>query len=196
MYGHTFFAKQGHPIGTFLSFPLSLPISASLRIIIFRHRPAHCHLLSFLVASSYVMSSYHLSCLVFSDPLDPLYLEEAVAHKRISLVKHKQKKKQKLLRKLLDSSTITSTSDILTATATGATTTTSSTTGATTTAATATSTASEEKGDTPSQSGTEVQDPTQDPIVGYWKPTLDLSLVVDMQTFQRNKVPKQIAKVR
>ena len=71
------------------------------------------------------MSSYYLSCFVLSDPLDPLYLEEAVAHKRISLVKHKQKKKQKLLRKLLDSSTITSTSDILPTTTTKAATTTS-----------------------------------------------------------------------
>ena len=35
-----------------------------------------------------------------------------------------------------------------------------------------------------------------DPITGYWKPTLDLSLVLDMQYFPRNQVPVQIAKVR
>ena len=34
-----------------------------------------------------------------------------------------------------------------------------------------------------------------DPITGYWKPTLDLSLVLDMQYFARNQVPVQIAKV-
>lgn len=42
------------------------------------------------------------------------------------------------------------------------------------------------------ESGIEVQDP----VMGYWKPSLDLSLVLDMQSFPRNHVPMQIAKVR
>ena len=95
-----------------------------------------------------------------------------MAYRLISLVKFKPKKKQATLRRLLDASTsVLPTADCKPITA----------------------------GDNSSEISCgknpvpEVE--VHDSITGYWKPTLDLSLVLDMQYFSRNKVPVQIAKV-
>ena len=95
-----------------------------------------------------------------------------MAYRLVSLVKHKPKKKQKVLRKLLDAKAITEVSEEIN------------------TLKAVVNTTEDVLG-TLFGPGIDIKDS----VVGYWKPTLDLSLVVDMQSFPRNHVPAQIAKV-
>ena len=96
-----------------------------------------------------------------------------MAYRPISLVKFKPKKKQATLRRLLDANTPAPPNlDCKPITT------------------------SDNSSEISCGKNPESEVEVHDPITGYWKPTLDLSLVLDMQYFPRNQVPVQIAKVR
>ena len=114
-------------------------------------------------------------------------------------MKHKQKKREKVLRKLLDSHPA---ADTATVTATATHTDTHTPHSEKQTSAPHIPRNDPSDGDTAGDSDSAaITDgilsgaSAPDPIVGYWKPTLALSLVLDMPPFPRNRVPAQIAKV-
>ena len=104
-----------------------------------------------------------------------------VAYRRISLTTYKKKKKPKTLRKLLEDA--------------------SPSTGETGSATAAASVIDMQQalqcaaGDK-SCATAAASEGDDEPILSYWKPTLDLSLVLDMPAFPRNSVPLIMGKVR
>ena len=108
-----------------------------------------------------------LSITTYPSQYDPL----AFVYKRIPLVKFQKKRKVKILKKLLDS------------------------TSSSTTSSTADEGKGEGKGEVHSTNVSLANNSSEnDVIMGYWCPTLALSLVLDMPTFSRNTIPTVMAK--
>jgi hypothetical protein len=157
-----------------------------------------------------------------TDSSHPDYNGNFVAYKKIPLVKYKKKKRDKILRKLLDKAVVSTDSKSKESVGHSSNNSSSSDSDGDSSigigdsatgddallpmheSGNGVASSSQSQSQSQSQSPPQSQLPsslspplvTEEPIVPYWKPTLDISLVLDFPPFPRNGVPLIMGKVQ